>query len=134
MDINEEKHSARRVLNELNRTETKRRSSLKELIDEIVEDVLETMRAGVTLKAIVDALNENRDDQNLINPLTFRNYLQEIRIEKGLPPVQPKNKMAAKSSRQKAKINSQKVTQKPLISAPNKLNRQDGFRHQGGDL
>lgn len=87
--------AAKTALANLKATPPLRGSPLMDLMRAIVHDVLESMRQGHKIDEIVAKLNETRAPDQQINTQTFRNYLQQVREEQGLPPVQPKRKKPA---------------------------------------
>lgn len=103
--------AAKSALKELNTTRPLKGSPLMKLLRAIVHDVQESMRQGHTINDIVARLNETRASDQQINTQTFRNYLQAVRKEQGLPPVQPKRKKPA----------AKKPSQPSTAKAPPKL-------------
>ena len=91
--------AAKTALANLKATPPLKGSPLMDLMRAIVHDVLESMRQGHKIDEIVAKLNETRAPDQQINTQTFRNYLQQVREEQGLPPVQPKRKKPAPKTR-----------------------------------
>lgn len=105
--------AAKSALKELNATRPLKGSPLMRLMRAIVHDVQESMRQGHTIDDIVARLNETRASDQQIKTQTFRNCLQTVRKEQGLPPVQPKRKKSA----------TKKPSQPSTAKAPPKLQR-----------
>lgn len=84
--------AAKSALKELNATRPSKGSPLMKLMRAIVNDVQESMRQGHKIDDIVASINKTRAADQQIKTQTFRNCLQTVREEQGLPPVQPKRK------------------------------------------
>lgn len=85
---------AKKALADLKTQPPKRSDALMALVRELVDQIQDAMRRGYTLPEILAALNATRDPDEQINYFTLRNYLQKVRAERGLAPVQPKRAKA----------------------------------------